>query len=853
MIGLSGACSQVDENLIAPGISKELAELRKKAVSELEYTLHFEIPEEKSSQIPGQVEITFNYSKSGHPLLLDFNSDPSNIHAIMVNGTEASIDYKQEHLIIDESLLTDINTLSIEFTAGEQSLNRKEDFLYTLFVPERASTCFPLFDQPDLKAVYNLSLTIPKEWEALANGRLANEVESGNSKELTFEPTKKISSYLFAFAAGEFNRITREVDGREMSLLHRETDSVKVAENIDDIFDWHVKSLNWLEEYTGQTQPFGHMSFVLIPSFQYGGMEHPGSIFYKASSLFLEESATLNQELSRARLIAHEVSHMWFGNLVTMEWFDDVWLKEVFANFMAAKIVNPQFEEINHDLKFLMSHYPGAYSVDRTMGTHPIKQKLTNLKNAGSLYGSIIYQKAPIVMRMLEENVGEENFRKGIQEYLTTYAYGNANWSELLEILGKNTDYNIKFWNKTWVLTPGMPVIYYRLREDDDVTESFKLWSRVPESDIQGMWPQKLTVLFGSADTTYEVTGDINYGFKEVEGMPVLDYLFTNADGKGYGMFNMGPQSLEHFITNMLDYPPVLRGALWINLNELLLREQRKPTVLMGHLLENLPKESNELVAEYMLNMVEEIYWRYLTKEQRQEIAPKLEGLLLNMAIGTTNDQIQSSYFNSLRDIVITANGVQLLTSIWSEEMEVEGLELSENDYIKLAQSLALRVDDPKALLDNQYARITNPDRKKRFEFVRQSLAEDFESRKQFFNSLKDPVNRENEEWVIEAMAYLNHPLRSESALEFIKPGLELLEEIKTTGDIFFPKRWLDSMLSGHSSYEADVIIRQFLFSNNSYPQDLKNKILQSADPVFRSVKVKDRFSGEEKESEINQ
>ncbi len=854
LVGLISACSQVDDKLLEPGISKKLAQLRKETISNLNYNLHFEIPKQKQSPISGIVEIQFDYTKSGKPLLLDFNSNPSDIESMLVNGVEAEVDLRHEHLLIGENLLSEKNTITIKFKAGEQSLNRKEEFLYTLFVPERASTCFPLFDQPDLKAVYSLSLTIPAEWEALANGQLAKETnKSDGSKTLKFSPTKRISSYLFAFAAGEFKRITQTVDGRQMSLLHRETDSVKVANNINEIFQWHVKSLNWLEEYTGQPQPFEHMSFVLIPSFQYGGMEHPGSIFYKASSLFLEESATLNQELGRARLIAHEVSHMWFGNLVTMEWFDDVWLKEVFANFMAAKIVNPEFEEINHDLKFLMSHYPGAYAVDRSMGTHPIKQELGNLKNAGSLYGSIIYQKAPIVMRMLEENVGVDNFRDAMREYLKTYAFDNASWDDLLQIIEKNTDYNVEYWNKKWVMSPGMPWVFYQLREDDEKIERFKLWTRVGNTEQEGIWPQQLTVLFGATDSTYQITADINYGFKELRGTPQLDYLFTNADGKGYGYFRMGPLSQKHFLENITKENPVVRASLWLNFYEMLLREEKSPSILMDHLLKELPNEKNDLVAEYMLDMIDEIFWRYLTPDKREKVAPKLEGLLLNMAISSANSQIQSSYFNTLRKIVITESGVQLLKSIWSEEMEVEGLDLSENDYIKLAQSLAIRVDNPGDILDNQHSRISNPDRKQRFEFVRQSLSKDFESRKQFFNSLKDPKNRENEEWVIEAMGFLNHPLRAESAVEFIKPGLKLLEEIKLTGDIFFPKRWLDSMLSGHNSYEADVIIRQFLFSNNSYPQDLKNKILQSADPVFRSVKVKEKYSKEDKEAEINQ
>ena len=134
----------------------------------------------------------------------------------------------------------------------------------------------------------------------------------------------------------------------------------------------------------------------------------------------LDESATQDQMLGRASVIAHETAHMWFGDLVTMRWFSDVWMKEVFANFMAAKIVNPSFPAINHELRFLLAYYPAAYDVDRTAGTNEIRQPLANLDDAGTLYGAIIYQKAPIVMRQLETLMGADAFRDGLREYLKT-------------------------------------------------------------------------------------------------------------------------------------------------------------------------------------------------------------------------------------------------------------------------------------------------------------------------------------------------------------------------------------------------------------------------------------------------
>ena len=220
-------------------------------------------------------------------------------------------------------------------------------------------------------------------------------------------------------------------------MFHRETDAAKVARNRDAIFDLHAAALDWLERLHRHPLPVRQVRFpagAVVPVRRDGA---PGAIFYNASGLLLDESATQNQKLGRASVIAHETAHMWFGDLVTMRWFDDVWMKEVFANFMAAKIVNPSFPAINHELRFLLAYYPPPTTSTGPPGTNAIRQRLDNLNEAGTLYGAIIYQKAPIVMRQLEMIVGADGFRDGLREYLEAHAFGNATWPDLIALLDR--------------------------------------------------------------------------------------------------------------------------------------------------------------------------------------------------------------------------------------------------------------------------------------------------------------------------------------------------------------------------------------------------------------------------------
>ncbi|MEQ8245299.1 M1 family aminopeptidase [Fulvivirga sp.] len=844
--GLIYSCKEQPNHLLVPGISKELAEFRKANIENVLYKLEFNIPEDDKQQINASLELNFAYKTEVVDLILDFNAPSDLIKKVSANGKVVEAQIDKEHIVINAQDLNKSNTINIDFVAGEQSLNRHEEYLYTLFVPERASTCFPLFDQPDIKATYELSLVVPKDWEAVTNGPERSVDEKQNRKHYKFKASQNISSYLFAFAAGRFDKIEREVDGRMMTMFHRETDSVKLANNIEAIFQWHAESLNWLEEYTGIKYPFEKFDFVLLPSFQYGGMEHPGSIFYKSSSLLLGKTSTINQQIGRGRLIAHETAHMWFGDLVTMPWFNDVWLKEVFANFMAAKIVRPKFNGINHELQFLMAHYPSAYEVDRTDGTHPISQNLDNLKNAGSLYGSIIYQKAPIVMQMLERNIGEEAFQKGIREYLSKYQFDNASWDDLIAIMGQNTDKNLKDWNDKWVKSARMPEIRYRMDVEKKNLLRVKLFTN--NTNNNKYYPQSLVMGLGKGDTLLQVPYQVSSAFVElkIDSLIDPDYLFTNYSGMGYGYFSMGPSSIDYYLSNINGIESsVLRGALWINMYELVLGSAIAPTKYLESLLKSLAKETEPLIIEYLNSRLKEIFWNLLTEDQRAAYAAKIEGVLFNMTVNAKNDNLKNSFFKTYYAVVSTQAGTGLLYNLWGDNSENE-IDLSEDDFINITYELALRLpDSAQTFIDHQLSRMSNKDRIDKLKFVAPSVSNDEKKRDTFFESLKEPKNRENEDWVLTAVHNLHHPLRQKSALKYIKPSLELLEEIKITGDIFFPKRWLDATFWGHQSEDASDMVRQFLYRHHDYPDDLKNKILQSTHILLRIAEIQEESQGQ--------
>jgi aminopeptidase N len=250
-----------------------------------------------------------------------------------------------------------------------------------------------------------------------------------------------------------------------------------------------------------------------------------------------------------------------------------------------------------------------------------------------------------------------------------------------------------------------------------------------------------------------------------------------------------------------------------------------------------LPRETDELNVQRILGDLDRAYWRFTADRRRTTLAPRVERVLRNGLAAAPTTTLKAAYFSTLRDVALTRPAVSWLTSVWREDERVPGLTLSEADYVAMAEELAVRaVPSWQAILDQQVERTKNPDRKARLIFVRPALSSSPAERDAFFASLKDVSNRRHEPWVLEGVAYLNHPLRATQSVKYIRPSLELLQEIQRTGDIFFPKRWMDATLGGQRSPAAAEAVRQFVSGlDPSYPDRLRRIILSSADDLFRA------------------
>ena len=358
------------------------------------------------------------------------------------------------------------------------------------------------------------------------------------------------------------------------------------------------------------------------------------------------------------------------------------------------------------------------------------------------------------------------------------------------------------------------------------------------------VWPQQLDLLLADADAAVRVPVRLAGSTAVVDslsGRPGPGFVLPNAAGVEYGRFRLDARSVDRLMATLPEVnDPLVRGIAWVTLWDGVLEGEVAPAAWFELLLRGLAAERVEQNAQRILGYLGTTFWALLDDDQRLDAAPRVEAALWAALAAGGTPTLKAAYFRAWRDVVLSPAGVGRMRRIWAGDEEVTGVSLAEPDFTALAEELAVRgVDGSEAILDEQAERIENPDRLARFTFVRPALSADRAVREAFFLGLADPARREREPWALAAVGYLHHPLRAAHARRFIQPGLEMLEEIQRTGDIFFPAGWLDATLRGHRSAAAAEIVQAFLDGTGpDYPPHLRAKILQSADLLFRSVRL---------------
>lgn len=340
---------------------------------------------------------------------------------------------------------------------------KQKQLLATQFESHHAREVFPCIDEPEAKATFDLTLTTPKDEEVIANTPVKIQKTTGKTRTTTFETTPIMSTYLLAFATGEVEFKESKTKRGVTVRTYATPDNVEMTEFA---LDCAVKILEFYEEYFGIEYPLAKCDMIALPDFASGAMENWGLITYREHTLLVDEAnTTLGTKQYVAMVVAHELAHQWFGNLVTMRWWTDLWLNEGFASWIEYLAVDHLFPEWEMWTQFNVDEQQQALKLDALEHTHPIEVPVNHPDEIRSIFDAISYSKGASVIHMLHEYMGAEDFRKGLRHYLTTHAYSNTDtvdlWQALEEVSGKP----VKEFMHAWTTQPGFPVVHATIEE----------------------------------------------------------------------------------------------------------------------------------------------------------------------------------------------------------------------------------------------------------------------------------------------------------------------------------------------------------------------------------------------------
>jgi aminopeptidase N len=843
-----------DPGAMTPGIPLELARERAALISAIEYNLSFDL--RGSDRTNGTAVVRFDRRADAGDLVMDFRG--ITLDGVSANARGVS-DYlwKNGHILIPaRHLVEGRNQLVFNFAApiapAGAGVLRFEDpsdgstYLYTLLVPADAHQLFPSFDQPDLKAVFRLEILAPGDWSVVTNAPLADTARFSDILRWTFAPTEPISTYLFAFAAGPWTRWEAEGE-RPFTLYGRRSRAAQV--DADELIRLHLEGLAWLEGYFEMEHPFAKLDAVLAPAFPFGGMEHPGAIFYSEDRFVFREPPTLDQRLSRLGTLNHELAHLWFGDLVTMRWFDDLWLKEGFSTYMAARMQDALLPGTGAWKTFYLRNKPLAYAVDATSGTTPVWQELSNLDLAKTNYGPIVYNKAPAILKQLEFLVGEAAFRDGMQRFLRTHAYGSADWRDLLAAISTASGSPLDAFGEHYILRPGLPVVETELRVANGHIRELRLRqrpARVLPDDPGGWWPGRIEVLLGYSQDEDVVLPVVFEGEETVvadaAGLPVPDFVFANHGDYGYGIFLLDPWSaryLRHAVGSLED--PLLRAMAWGALWDLVREARLDPAEYVEVLLRELPRETDEQIASALLHHLAVSLERYLPETRAEVVRERAERTLLERA-----DDEAFSYgarktaLDTWVSVARTPRSRTLMAEYLDGRRELAGQPLGQPSRWALVRALlALGHPDAEEWLSAEGARDRSAD-VDRMRFLAGAARPSITTKDEYFRRYFSD-ERLNEDWVTASLEAFLHPEHASLTLPYLRPALGRLEWIRDNRRIFFLPRWIQAFVGSRADGEALEVVDRFLEERPDLAPDVRRKLLQARDELERTVMLRQK------------
>ena len=516
---------------------------QKSAIYELELDFLF-----KDLKYSGKERIKGEFNS---PIKL--NSRVDKINKILMDGKEVDFKHENDEITINregkeiyiefENRVSEISLMGIY-----KSITKDGYIITTQMEPTGARSFIPCFDDPSVKGIFKVAVSVDDPTLEVIFNTDATEDKVVNGKRIfKFRETPKMSTYLLYLGIGRFERISEEYKGKVLSVV-TEPGKSKYGRFALDILK---ELLDQYEEYYEIKFPLKKLDLISINQFAAGAMENWGAITFRESLLLKTENTSFNMEKTIAKVISHELAHQWFGDLVTMKWWDDLWLNESFATFMGDKMVSIIRPDWKVDEEFINESLFSSMELDSLTTTHPISVEVRNPDEIAEIFDSISYGKGGSILRMIEDYMGKEEFRKGIVNYLNKYSYSNAEaqdlWNSLQEVSGKK----ISEIMKNWISKGGHPVVeIVKIPDGLKLTQSRFTYLNKEDDYI---WKIPLKVSKGKSQ--------MEFTFEDKKMVSLMDFDMVDPNVRGYYRVSYEEDSLERFLNKKR---PSYQEGVWL-------------------------------------------------------------------------------------------------------------------------------------------------------------------------------------------------------------------------------------------------------------------------------------------------
>ncbi|MGY1846140.1 aminopeptidase N [Blastococcus sp. SYSU DS1021] len=502
------------------------------------------------------------------------------VHSATLNGTELDVNSYTEEGGLPLPGLAESNTLVVtadcRYSNTGEGLHRFLDpedgqvYLYTQFEPADAKRMFTCFDQPDLKATFTMHVTAPFDWQVISNtGDRTIEAGEGGSQLAHFAPTKRISTYLVALIAGPYARVTDLHEGIPLGLYCR----ASLAQYLDpeEIFRVTKQGFDFYHRVFDYPYPFDKYDQLFVPEFNAGAMENAGAVTFLEDYVFRSKVSRARYE-RRAETILHELGHMWFGDLVTMRWWDDLWLNESFATYISTLCQAEATEYRTAWTTFANTEKAWAYAQDQLPSTHPIAADIPDVAAVEVNFDGITYAKGASVLKQLVAYVGRDEFLAGVQRYFRRHEYGNTTLADLLGPLSESSGRDLSEWADQWLRTSQVNTLrpVFELSDDGRYTSFAIEQTAVTEHPVLrnhrlavGLYSEGPEGLTRTHRVELDVAG-ARTEVPELVGHPAADLVLVNDDDLTYAKLRLDERSLATLRTRIGAIPdPLPRALCW--------------------------------------------------------------------------------------------------------------------------------------------------------------------------------------------------------------------------------------------------------------------------------------------------